>query len=229
MVAGAGPQSNVMTPPAAMAVVRSASVHDAAVPFPTTVVGDETLTGVTFVVHVVAGAPLELDELDELDELVDPVELVEPVDDVLVAAELDPEGPVVEPPPPLDVLALDPPAPSVPVDPPAPDGDAPPAPEPEPDVPDAAPAPCVPSFDPLLPQALAATSAPATTAAMRIQAMRPPYPMDHIPARTGPNLALGPDAESSVQLVPSHTHVSSRGSPAKGAPPNITTPVAVHA
>jgi hypothetical protein len=39
MVAGAAPQSNVTTPPAVSADESSASVHDEAVPVPTTVVG----------------------------------------------------------------------------------------------------------------------------------------------------------------------------------------------
>jgi hypothetical protein len=44
-IVAAPPQSNVTTPPLATATDSACSVHDAAVPVPTTVVGLETLTG----------------------------------------------------------------------------------------------------------------------------------------------------------------------------------------
>jgi len=45
MVTGSGPQSNVMMPPFATAATKASPVHPAGVPFPMTVVGDDTSSG----------------------------------------------------------------------------------------------------------------------------------------------------------------------------------------
>src|SRR5580658_4382682 len=54
-IVAAPPQLNVMIPPVAIADVSAASVHDAAVPVPTTVVGLDVSTGVIGGVHVGGG------------------------------------------------------------------------------------------------------------------------------------------------------------------------------
>jgi hypothetical protein len=55
IVAGADPQSNVTMPPAVRAADSSASVHDAAVPVPTTLVGWLVSTAVMGAVHTGGG------------------------------------------------------------------------------------------------------------------------------------------------------------------------------
>ncbi len=55
IVAGAEPQSNVTMPPAVSAADSFASVHDAAVPVPTTVVGLLVSTAVMGAVHTAGG------------------------------------------------------------------------------------------------------------------------------------------------------------------------------
>src|SRR5271166_4997225 len=56
MVAPAVPQSKVTTPPLVSAADRAASVHDAAVPVPTTVVGLLTSAAWIGAAHTAAGA-----------------------------------------------------------------------------------------------------------------------------------------------------------------------------
>ena len=55
IVAGAVPQLNVTTPPAVSAVASAASVHEAAVPLPTTFAGALALAGMTGGVQIAAG------------------------------------------------------------------------------------------------------------------------------------------------------------------------------
>src|SRR5580658_8845592 len=56
MVAPVEPQSNVTTPPLVSAADRAASVHDAAVPVPTTVVGPLTSAAWIGAAHTAIGA-----------------------------------------------------------------------------------------------------------------------------------------------------------------------------
>src|SRR4051794_41185288 len=76
IVAFDGPQSNVITPPLAMAASRAASLHPSGEPLPTTALGDELSAGLIGSWHVGGGtmdppvpppdAPTPVDEDDEI-------------------------------------------------------------------------------------------------------------------------------------------------------------------